>query len=136
MLLMAHEGAHECLLRMPSSRTGSFGSQSFVDLPNAPHLKFRYMICDIATRVVWEIAWYGDLPSLILCTLTCLLLSIPRQHYHESCRNAEKPSTQVSACCSQCSLQALALRSVIPVGPDLRPSHPVPSLPPSRRFPC
>lgn len=41
---MAHEGAHESLLRTPSSRAGSCGSQCFVDLPDAPHFNFRYMV--------------------------------------------------------------------------------------------
>jgi hypothetical protein len=41
---MVHEGAPEPLLRTPSSRTGSGGSQSFVDLLLVPHLKFRYKV--------------------------------------------------------------------------------------------
>lgn len=65
---MAHEGAHETVLRTPSSRTGSCGCQSFVDLPDAPHLQFRYMVNDITDRgqlrtyLVQPAAQYGSLP--------------------------------------------------------------------------
>ena len=121
---MAHEGAHESLLRTPASRTGSCGSQSFVDLLNAPHFNFRYMVHDttswdvLRTYLVFMHRNMAFYPYLIIA-LTCLLLSIPRQHRHENRKNAKMPSTQDSACCSQCSLQALALRSGIPVGPHL-----------------
>ncbi|KAF1930929.1 uncharacterized protein M421DRAFT_90708 [Didymella exigua CBS 183.55] len=46
------KGAHESLLRTLSSRTGSCGSQSFVDLPDAPHFIFRYMVHDITDQDV------------------------------------------------------------------------------------
>lgn len=84
MLLMAHEGAHEFLLRTPSSRTGNFGGQSSVDLRDTPHLKFRYMLHNNASRGLGM-----NLPGatcrcnmavcllLINCILTCLPLSNP-----------------------------------------------------------
>jgi hypothetical protein len=49
---MAHEGANESLLRTPSSRAGSYGSQSVVDLPDAPHFNFRYMVHDATS---WDV---------------------------------------------------------------------------------